>query len=123
LRSECSGGWTINLHRLFAPLFPQHPPAGTPAAQLLVHRLYREILFFMIAPLQRLGPSAGSAVWLQLVEEFAEALAYTEALFDAVLQWVEELDPQQVAAGPWDPKALAEQLAGILDSSATQPLA
>ena len=115
LRAEASHSWTMPLHRLFAPLFPQYPQPGTSPGQLLVHRLYREILFFLLAPLQRVQP--GSSAWPQLVEELAAAMTYVETLFDAVLSWVEQLTPAQVEADLWEPGQIADELAAIVERS------
>ena len=115
LRAEASQSWTMPLHRLFAPLFPQYPQPGTSPGQLLVHRLYREILFFLLAPLQRVQP--GSPAWPQLVEELATAMTYVEALFDAVLSWVEQLTPAKVETHDWEPGQIADELAAIVEHS------
>ena len=113
LAVEPSHGWSMALHRHFAPLFLQVPAQPLPAHQLVVHRLYRDIMYHLLSPLVRLSPR--SPVWSQVLEEAQTSMDYCEALFAGVLEWIEALSIPSVAAKTWDPQRIADELAGILD--------
>jgi hypothetical protein len=116
IRRQTMAGWSIALHRQFAPLFPQFPPVGTPPTALLVHRLFREIFFHALAPLEHQRP--GSPAWSTLVDELEITIIYVRDLFDAVLLWIEQINPETISLSDWDPPLIADELVAIVEALA-----
>ena len=75
--------WTIESHRHFANYFSYGELNASTAPSVLVQRLWRQALFFMLQPLY--DASEGPLSWQLAVSNFFESYRYAKSVFEAFL--------------------------------------
>jgi hypothetical protein len=111
LLTEASG-WSIQLHRAFAPYFSYGLLQQDTAATVLVQRLWRQALFFMLQPLY--DSSTSPVPWSQLVEEFLISYRYAarvfKGFFTVLLDTAKTAEKQPISPDDWQIPAIRKRI-------------